>query len=178
MPDLKWYVVRVQSNKEEQVKENIDKRVQLADMQERIPQVLVPSEQVTEIRGGRKRVTDRKSYPGYVMIEMELADDTWYLVRETPGVGDFVGAGNKPIPMERHEVDRMLGQAAQSEEAQPKLLINFEEGDSVRIMTGPFENFEGMVDDVDRDRGRVKVTVTIFGRNTPVNLEYWQVEKF
>jgi len=178
MPDLQWYVVRVQSNKEEQVKESIEKRVKLAGMEERIAQVIVPSEQVTEIRGGKRRVFDKKSYPGYVMIEMELEDDTWYLIRETPGVGDFVGAGNKPTPMSAQEVDRMLGQAAVMDGEQPRLLIEFEEGDSVRITTGAFENFEGVVEEVDGERGRVKVAVTIFSRNTMVELEYWQVEKF
>ena len=178
MPELKWYVVRVQSNKEETVKENIEKRVKMAGMEDRITRVLVPCEQVSEIRSGHRRIFERKSYPGYVMVEMEMAEDTWFLVRETPGVGDFVGAGNNPIPMSQHEVDRMLGQAQQSEEAAPKLLINFDESDTVRITTGAFENFEGVVEEVDREKGRVKVAVTIFGRNTLVELEYWQVEKF
>jgi len=178
MPELKWYVVRVQSNKEEQVKESIEKRVKLAGMSERVAQVIVPSEQVTEIRGGKRRVFEKKSYPGYVMVEMEMADDTWYLVRETPGVGDFVGAGAKPVPMSQQEVDRMLGQAASVKGESPRLLIEFEEGDTVRITTGAFENFEGVVEEVDSERGRVKVSVTIFGRNTMVELEYWQVEKF
>jgi len=142
---------------------------------------MVPVEQVSEIRGGRRRVTERKIYPGYVMVEMEVGDsgevseEAWYLVRETPGIGDFIGAERRPVPMADHEVEKMLGDARRTEES-PRLIINCKEGDSVKIKEGPFENFDGVVEEVNVGKGLVKVIVTIFGRATPVELEYWQVE--
>ena len=120
-------------------------------------------------------MTERKFYPGYIMIEMDIDERGWFLVRETPGVGDFVGAAGKPTPMEQHEVDRMLGQMSATAE-QPRLKIDFKKGESVKIKEGPFENFEGMVDEVIEAKGLVKVIVNIFGRATPIELEYWQVE--
>jgi transcription termination/antitermination protein NusG len=174
-----WYVLRVQSNKEDSVKESLERRVQAAGLSDQITRVLVPTEKITEIKGGKKRVSERKIYPGYVMIEMALNDDTWYLLRETPGIGDFVGGGAhmRPQPMGKSDVDKMLGdQAAVQESEQPKIKIEFREGESVKITEGPFENFSGVVKEVNRSKGQVKVEVTIFGRPTPVELEYWQVE--
>ena len=172
-----WYVLRVQSNKEDSVKESLEKRIQAAGLGDRITQVLVPTEKVSEIKGGKKRVSERKIYPGYVMVEMTLNDDTWYLLRETPGIGDFVGGApnSRPTPMPQHEVDKMLGDATREAES-PKLKIEFREGDAVKITEGPFENFSGIVKEVNRSKGQVKVEVTIFGRPTPVELEYWQIE--
>jgi len=177
-PDIKWYVLRVQSNKEEQVREALEMRVKMAGVQELITRVLVPSEKVTEIKGGKKRVTERKLYPGYVMVEMKLTEDSRYLVRETPGVGDFVGpAGSTPVALTEQEVDKILGDAEKTaEEAQPKVRIAFSPGDSVKIKEGPFQNFDGVIEEIIPDKGLVKVVVTIFGRPTPVELEYWQVE--
>ena len=173
----KWYVLRVQSNKEDAVRENLEKRIAAAGLSDQIVSVLVPTEKVSEIKGGKKRVTARKIYPGYVMIEMVLNDDTWYLVRETPGIGDFVGGApnTKPVPMPQLEVDKILGEA-EKEAEQPKLRIEFREGEAVKITEGPFENFSGVVKEVVASKGLVKVEVTIFGRPTPVELEYWQVE--
>ena len=170
-----WYVLRVQSGKEEQVKETLEKRVKTAAMQDVITQVLVPSEQISEIRSGKKRITERKIYPGYIMVEMELNDGTWYMIRETPGIGDFLGSASRPVPMRQHEVDKILGEA-KSKEAKPKLKIDFRPGENVKIKEGPFENFDGIVEEVIPSKGLVKVVVTIFGRPTPVELEYWQVE--
>jgi len=170
-----WYVLRVQSGKEEQVKETLEKRVKMAGMEESISHVLVPSEQISEIRSGKRRVTERKIYPGYIMVEMELNDSTWYLIRETPGIGDILGSSSRPVPMKQHEVDKILGEA-ESKEAKPKLKIDFRAGESVKIKEGPFENFDGVVQEVIPSKGLVKVVVTIFGRPTPVELEYWQVE--
>ena len=173
----RWYVLRVQSNKEDTVKESLEKRIKAAGLDTQIVRVLVPTEKVSEIKGGKKRVSERKIYPGYVLVEMALNDDTWYLVRETPGIGDFVGAAPnvKPVPMPKHEVDKVLGEADREPE-QPKLKIDFREGDSVKINEGPFENFSGIVKEVLPSKGVVRVEVTIFGRPTPVELEYWQVE--
>jgi transcriptional antiterminator NusG len=172
-----WYVLRVQSNKEDTVKESLERRVKAAGLDGKITRVLVPTEKVSEIKGGQKRVSERKIYPGYVLVEMVIDDDTWYLVRETPGIGDFVGAApnTKPQPMPQHEVDKILGEATKEAE-QPKLKIQFREGEAVKITEGPFENFSGVVEEVIPAKGLVKVVVTIFGRPTQVELEYWQIE--
>ena len=177
-PDLKWYVLRVQSNKEESVQENLEKRIKVHDLQDRIVRVLVPVEKVSEIKGGKKRISKRKVYPGYVMVQMVFDDDTWYLVRETPGIGDFVGGApnTRPMPMPQHEVDKMLGEAEKDDDDLPTLKIAFNEGDSVKINEGHFENFNGVVREVIPAKGVVIVEVTIFGRPTPVELEYWQIE--
>ena len=172
---MHWYVLRVQSNREKKVKESLDKRVKMAGLEEKIAQIIVPSEQVTEIRGGKKRVTDRKIYPGYIMVQMEMDEDAWFLVRETPGIGDFVGAHLKPVPMNPREVDKMLGQMETRDE-EPKLKIDFKVGDTVKIKDGPFENFDGVVEEVIPTKGLVRAVVTIFGRATRVELEYWKLE--
>ena len=150
-------------------------------MQDLVPRVLVPSENVSEIRGGHKRVSERKIYPGYIMAEIdvpdtgEIPDDVWFLIRETPGVGDFVGGRRKPTPMAPREVDKILGEAEKKEE-EPRLKINFKAGDSVRIKEGPFQNYDGIVEEVIPSKGMVIVNIKVFGRITPVELEYWQIE--
>ena len=168
----------MQSNKENSVREALEKRVKAAGFEREIATVLVPTEKISEIKGGKKRVSERKIYPGYVMVEMLINDDTWYLVRETPGIGDFVGGApnTKPTPMPQNEVDKILGEADKVEEDQPKLDIKFRENEAVKITEGPFENFNGVVQEVIPAKGLVKVEVTIFGRPTPVELEYWQIE--
>jgi transcription termination/antitermination protein NusG len=177
-----WYVVRVQSNKEDQVRESLERRLKADGLEEIITTVLVPSERISEIRGGQKRVRERKIYPGYIMVEIEtgeekkIADQAWFTIRETPGIGDFLGDGNKPIPMPQSDVDKILGQADSDANA-PKIKIGFSGGEAVRIKEGPFENFEGTVEEVSATKGTVRVIVTIFGRPTPVELEYWQVER-
>jgi len=172
-----WYVLRVQSGKEDQVCATLERRVALEKLEDEICRVLVPTESITEIKGGRKRVKEQKIYPGYVMIEMELTDESWYLVRETPGIGDFICADRRPIAMSQGEVDQMLGQAERKEEEEPKLVINFKAGDTVKIQEGPFVNQDGVVEEVDMVKGLVTVVVTIFGRATRVeDLEYWQVD--
>ena len=177
-----WYVVRVQSGKEDQVRESLERRVKAEGLDDMICEVMVPSERISEIRGGQKRVRERKIYPGYIMVEIEgdeggrIPESAWFTIRETGGIGDFLGDGTRPIPMTQQDVDKVLGAAEQAEEA-PKLNIGFSGGEAVRIKEGPFENFEGMVEDVSAARGTVRVVVTIFGRPTPVELEYWQVER-
>ena len=174
--DKKWYVVRVQSGREEQVAEALKRRVASAGLQESITDVIVPMEKVTEIRSGRKTVRDKKLYPGYIMIEMAINKDSWFLVRETPGIGDFLGL-KEPIPMADHEVAKMKAAQSDDEEDRPKIKIDFAKGDSVRIKEGAFENFDGIVEEINPQKGLVSVTITIFGRATKVDLEYWQVEK-
>lgn len=175
----RWYVVRVQSGKEERIKETLEKRIASKGLEAHIQQVVIPSERVTEIKGGKKSVRERKLYPGYLMVEMDIdekpGEEAWYAVRETPGIGDFLGS-SKPVAMEEHEVQRILDTKAESAE-KPKMRIDFTRGDSVRIKEGPFENFEGQVEEIIPDKGLLRVIVTIFGRATPVELEYWQVEK-
>jgi transcriptional antiterminator NusG len=138
--------------------------------------VIVPTEKVTEFKGGKKKVIKRKLYPGYLVVHMEINDDTWFLVRETPGIGDFTGAAGRPSPMLPHEVSRIVAKQEEKSEKAPKLKIAFREGERVKINEGTFENFEGEVDSIDETNGRVTVMINIFGRSTPVELEYWQIE--
>ena len=178
---MNWYVLRVQSGREDRVAENLRKRVKAAGLDEKIPQVLVPTETVSEIKGGKKRTRKRKLYPGYIVCEMatnegQIDEDVWYLIRETSGIGDFVGAHGRPAPMAPHEVEKMLFDSRQPEET-PEVKMEFERGDNVTISEGPFENYEGTVDEVLPDKGLVRVLVTIFGRQAPIELEYWQIVK-
>jgi len=170
-----WYVIRVASNREERVRDNLLVAVRSKGLEEKVTSVLVPTETVTEIKGGKKRVVHRKIYPGYIMVEMELDDETWFLVKETPGIGDFVGPDRSPQPMADHEVESILTGMKETEES-PQLKIEYNVGDRVKIRDGPFSNFNGIVDEVNSAKGMVRVIVTIFGRETPVDMEYWQVE--
>ncbi|MHC4607244.1 MAG: transcription termination/antitermination protein NusG [Planctomycetota bacterium] len=172
----RWYVVRVQSGREEQICDGLRRRVQAAGLAEQITNVMVPTEKVTEIRGGRRSVREKKLYPGYIMIEMLLNEKTWFLVRETPGIGDFLGL-KEPIPMAEHEVQRLFSAEVEDEEARPRIKIPFQAGESVRIKEGAFENFDGVVEEINDQKGIVRVSVTVFGRPTPVEVEYWQIEK-
>ena len=180
-----WYVLRVASNKEEQVREALDRKVKIEGLQDKIGRILVPMERRPSPRkapGGEKKFVDRKMYPGYVFLEMELEEDgtigekPWFLIRETTGVGDFIGSGGKPTAMRQGDVDKMLMQVEKAQEGAP-ISVEFAKGDQVKIKEGAFENFEGAIDEVLADKGLVRVIVTIFGRATPVELEYWQVEK-
>lgn len=176
-----WFVLRVQSNREEDVRESLERRLRAEAMEDLMPRVLVPVESVTEIRGGRKRIVQRKLYPGYVIVEVDVdekgkvSDDLWFLIHDTAGVGDFIG-GNRPSPMSQKDINRLLGQVERAEEP-PKLKIDFSEGDVVKIKEGPFQNFKGNVEEVNEATGRVRVVITIFNRSTPVDLEYWQIER-
>ena len=175
--EFRWYVVRVASNREERVRDNLLARVKAAGMAERIRNVLVPTEKFAEIKGGKRREGQRKIYPGYILVEMQLDEETWYLVRGTGGIGDFVGSDSMPMPMEPHEVEKLRGAEKPGPDGEKaKLDIHFKVGDKVKIKEGPFENFNGAVDEVNVQKGVVRVIVMIFGRETPVELEYWQVE--
>ncbi len=179
-----WYVLRVASNREEQVRDALERKVKIEGLEDKIGRILVPTEKRPSPRGrgGDKKYVQRKMYPGYVFIEMDLeedgsiGEDAWFLIKETNGVGDFIGSAGKPTPMSSGDVQKMLMQVEKAEEGAP-LSVDFESGDTVKIKEGAFENFEGVVEEVLPDKGLVRVTVTIFGRATPVELEYWQVEK-
>jgi transcriptional antiterminator NusG len=177
-PQLVWYVLKVQSSREDTIRDALQRRVKIQGLQKYFGQIVVPTEKITEIRNNKKRVVERKTYPGYIMIQMELNEKTWFVVRETPGVGDFVGAHGTPTKMTDTEVNQMLHQEEEKTTAEtPKVRIDVERGDRVKIKDGPFENFEGTVEEVIEGRGLVKVMLIIFNRPTPVDLEYWQVER-
>ena len=172
---MRWYVVHAYSGFEKSVMRAITERVQRLGMQEKFGRILVPVEVVEEIRGGQKSTSERKFFPGYVLVEMELNDETWYLVKNTPKVTGFVGgSGNKPTPIPQSEVDKIL---KQMEEDRPRPKIVFEVGETVRVKEGPFTDFHGLVEDINYEKSRLRVSVTIFGRATPVELEFSQVEK-
>jgi len=173
---MDWYILKVQSNREESIREGLLRRVAIAGLDYYFGDAIVPTEKVTEFKGGKKKVIKRKLYPGYLVVHMEINDDTWFLVRETPGIGDFTGAAGRPSPMLPHEVSRIVAKQEEKSEKAPKLKIAFREGDRVKINEGTFENFEGEVDSIDETNGRVTVMINIFGRSTPVELEYWQIE--
>jgi transcription termination/antitermination protein NusG len=172
---LDWYILKVQSNREDSIRDGLLRRVAIEGLGRYFSEVIVPTEKVTEFKGGKKRVTKRKLYPGYLVVHMEINDDTWFVVRETPGIGDFTGASGRPSPMLPHEVSRILAKQEEKSEKAPKLKIGFKPGDQVKINEGTFENFEGEVSSIDETNGRVTVMINIFGRSTPVELEYWQI---
>jgi len=177
-PELVWYVLKVQSSREDTIRDALQRRVKIQGLQKFFDKIVVPTEKITEIRNNKKRVVERKTYPGYIMVQMELNEKTWFLVRETPGVGDFVGAHGTPTKMTDAEVNQMLHQEEEKTTAEtPKVRIDVERGDRVKIKDGPFENFEGTVEEVIEGRGLVKVMLIIFNRPTPVDLEYWQLER-
>ena len=176
-PVLVWYVLKVQSSREDTIRDALERRVKIQGLQRFFGRIVVPTEKITEIRNNKKRIVERKSYPGYIMVEMELNEKTWFAVRETPGVGDFVGAHGTPTKMTQEEVNKMLNQEEDKGVEEPKVHIDVERGDRVKIKEGPFENFEGTVEEVIPTRGLVKVMLIIFNRPTPVDLEYWQVER-
>lgn len=173
---MDWYILKVQSNREDTIRDGLIRRVKIAGLEEYFGDVIVPTEKVTEFKGGKKRVMKRKLYPGYIVVNMEINDDTWFLVRETPGIGDFTGAAGTPTAMLPHEVQRILAKKEEKQDEVPKLDIGFHVGDRVKINEGTFENFEGEVHTIDKTNGRVTVMINIFGRSTPVELEYWQIE--
>lgn len=169
-----WYVVHTYAGYENKVKTNLEKRVESMEMQDKIFRVLVPMEKELEIKNGKKKATLKKVFPGYVLVEMIITDDSWYVVRNTPGVTGFVGPGSKPIPLSPAEIAQILKQMGMDE---PKPKIDFVPGESVRVIEGPFTKFVGNIEEVLPHRRKVKVLVSMFGRETPVELDYFQVEK-
>ncbi|MCA9059907.1 MAG: transcription termination/antitermination factor NusG, partial [Planctomycetaceae bacterium] len=167
---------KVQTNRERTIRDALLKKIRLEGLEEYFGEIVIPSEKVVDTRSGSPKEQDRKLFPGYIMIQMDLNDETWYLVRDTGGVGDFAGAAGKPMPMEQHEVDRMLGRAEEQAVSAPKVRIAFAQGDVVKIKEGTFESFEGTVEGIDEHNGKISVLIEIFGRSTPVELDHWQVE--
>jgi len=173
----RWYVVHAYSGFEKQVKRSLEDRIQRAEMEELFGDVLVPTEEVVEMKGGQKRRSDRKFFPGYVLVEMEMTDETWHLVKDVPKVMGFIGGtADRPAPISQNEADAILDRVQEGvDKPRPKVL--FEPGEMVRVVDGPFNDFNGVVEEVDYDKSRLKVAVLIFGRSTPVELEFHQVEK-
>jgi transcription termination/antitermination protein NusG len=171
-----WYIIHTYSGFEKKVKESLEGRVAAFGLGERIGRVMIPTEDVVEVRGGKKVVSTRMFYPGYVLVEMEMDDDTWHVVRSTPRVTGFVGSGQTPSPLSEAEVDNIIHRVTTSAD-RPKPKVTFERNEQVRIVDGPFATFTGVVEEINADRSTLKVSVTIFGRSTPVELDFAQVEK-
>jgi transcriptional antiterminator NusG len=179
---MNWFVLRVASNKESSVRETLLRKVQIENMTHLVGRILVPTEKIKTVKGGKQKITESKLYPGYVFVEMKLEDDgripqdVFFLIKETTGVGDFVGTAGRPTPMKDHEIEKMLLDSKKPEEL-PTVKMVFEKGEHVRIKEGPFQNYEGTVDELLPDKGLVRVLVTIFGRQAPIELEEWQIGK-
>lgn len=170
-----WYVVHTYSGYENKIKVDLTKRVESMNMQDKIFQVLVPEEQEIEFKGGKKKVTNKRVFPGYVLVNMIMDEGSWYVVRHTPGVTGFVASGSKPIPLPEHEINKILNRMGLI--GKKPTIIDVEVGENIKVKTGPFANFEGIVKELLADRGKVRVTISMFGRETPVELEYTQIEK-
>ncbi len=180
---MEWYVLRVASNKEEQVRDALTRKVEIEGMTDRVGRVLVPTVPERRIKGGQSRVYNRKLYPGYVFVEMRteedgsIQEDVWFLIKETTGVGDFIGSEGKPSAMNPPEVEKMLAIAERPDQSSGMVSMQYKKGDRVKIREGSFENFEGEVESVDEQKQTVTVLITIFGRSTPVDVEYWNLER-
>ncbi|MFS8535067.1 MAG: transcription termination/antitermination protein NusG [Limnochordales bacterium] len=175
VPNKRWYVIHTYSGYENKVKANLERRVASMGMEDKIFRIMVPTQEEIDFKDGKKRIVSRKIFPGYVLVEMILSDDSWYVVRNTPGVTGFVGAGNKPVPLDESEVKAILRQMGYDE---PRPKVAFQKGTPVRVISGPFANFTGVVDEVNLERGKLRVILSMFGRETPVEFEFGQVEKF
>jgi len=182
-PGMNWFVLRVASNKEDSVRQTLLRKIKIEAFEHFVSRILVPTEKEKTIKGGKQKIIEKKLYPGYVFVEMKLEDDgripqdVFFLIKETTGVGDFIGTAGRPSPMSIPEIEKML-MASKPAQDQPEVKMEFQKGDHVKINDGPFENMEGTIDELLPDQGKVRVIVTIFGRATPVELEYWLVEKF
>jgi transcription termination/antitermination protein NusG len=170
--EVRWYVIHTYSGYENKVKQNLEHRIESMEMSDQIFRVVVPTEEEIEIKNGQRRTVNKKVFPGYVLVQMKLTDDSWYVVRNTPGVTGFVGLGTRPTPLEDSEVKAIL---KQMEEEAPKVRVNYQVGQAVKITDGPFTDFEGTVDAIDQEKGRVRVMVSFFGRDMPVELDFLQV---
>ena len=181
-PGMNWFVLRVASNKEDSVRETLLRKIKIEGYEHLVNRILVPTEKIKTMKGGKQRITERKLYPGYVFVEMKLEDDgripqdVFFLIKETTGVGDFIGTAGRPAAMQMQEVEKMIA-ASKKPEEQPEIRMEFQPGDHVRIKEGPFENMDGTVDQLLPEQGKVRVIVTIFGRATPVEMEYWLIER-
>jgi transcriptional antiterminator NusG len=171
-----WYVIHTYSGYENKVKTNLEKRVTSMGMEDKIFRVMVPVEEAMEIKDGKKRVVQKKIFPGYVLVEMVMTDDSWYVVRNTPGVTGFVGSGNRPTPLLEDEVQQILRQMGLTDQ-KPRPRLDLEVGQNIRVRSGPFDGFIGVIDEIDIERGKLRVLVSMFGRETPLELDFTQVEK-
>ncbi len=174
--DQKWYVIHTLTGQEDKVKASIESKLQEGVLKDKVFQILIPTEQVSEVKDGKKRISLRKFFPGYVLVKMDLDDDVWYAIKNMTGVTGFIGTKTKPIPLLESEVNQIIKQTEERKE-KPIPKVIFEKGDNVKVIEGPFINFNGTIEEVNPDKGKVKVMVSIFGRATPVELEYWQVER-
>lgn len=174
--DARWYVVNVHSGCEKKVAQSIREQAVIKKMEDRIFDVLIPTEEVVEVKKGSKVSSERKFFPGYILVKMVMSDEAWHLVKDNPNVSGFLGSRNKPYPITEAEVQRIMTQMQEGVE-RPREVVNFEIGEQIRVCDGPFASFVGLVEEVDTEKARVKVSVSIFGRSTPVELEYAQVEK-
>jgi transcriptional antiterminator NusG len=173
---MKWFIVHTYSGFEDRVKETLRQRAEALDMAESFGEIHIPTETIVEYRGGKKKETQRKFFPGYILVQMEMSDAAWHVVKNTPKVTGFVGSGKNPTPLTQDEVDQILEQVVSAKE-KPKPKYIFDKGEPVKIIDGPFNNFTGVVEEVNLDRNTLKVMVTIFGRHTPVELDFSQVQK-
>lgn len=171
-----WYVVHTQTGSEEKVKSALENKIISEGLADSISKVIIPTEQVSEVRSGKKKISQRKFFPGYLLVEMELNEKTYLSVKSSPGVTGFIGLGKKPMPLPQSEVDSILKKTEETQ-VKPSPKVVFEKGEQVRVTEGPFLNFNGTIEEIHPEKGKVKVSVSIFGRSTPVELEYWQVEK-
>jgi transcriptional antiterminator NusG len=171
-----WYVIHTQTGYEDKVRKSLEAKIKAEPGPGDISQVLVPIEQVSEIKGGKKKISERKFFPGYILVEMDLTDASWYMIKNISGVTGFVGAGARPIPLKGDEIDTILRQAKDAKE-KPTPKVMFEKGEAVRVTEGPFMNFNGTIEESNAGKGKIKIMISIFGRATPVELEMWQVEK-
>jgi len=169
-----WYIIHTYSGYEERVKRNLEQRIKFMNAGEKVFEVVIPTEDEVEIRSGQRRTVTKKIFPGYVLVHMKMDDESWNVVRNTPGVTGFVGGGNKPAPLAEEEVNRILKQMT---EGTPRVKVGFNRGQSVRVVDGPFIDFVGIVDEINMEKGKVRVLLTLFGRETPVELDFLQVEK-
>lgn len=182
-PGMNWFVLRVASNKEDSVRDTLLRKIKIENFEHLVNRILVPTEKQKTIKGGKQKITQKKLYPGYVFVEMKLEEDgripqdIFFLIKETTGVGDFIGTAGRPSPMSIPEIEKMLAASKAPEEEPAEVKMDFEKGDHIKIKEGPFENMEGTVDELLPQQGKVRVIVTIFGRATPLELEYWLIEK-
>jgi transcriptional antiterminator NusG len=171
-----WYVLHTQTGLEEKVKAHLESKLTQENLTENITKIVIPTEQISEIRSGKKTISQRKFFPGYLLLEMDLDERTYLFIKSIPGITGFIGPGKKPMPLTQSEVDSILKKSEETS-AKPSPKIIFEKGEQVRVKDGPFVNFNGTIEQIHPEKGKLKVNVSIFGRSTPVELEYWQVEK-
>ena len=173
---MNWYIIHTQTGLEDKVKTSLENMVASQGLQDVIARVVIPKEQISEVRAGKRKITQRKFFPGYILVEMDLSEKAYFLIKKTPGITGFIGPGKKPMSLPQEEVDSILKRTEETQ-VKPSPKTIFEKGEQVRVTDGPFVNFNGAIEEVRPEKGKLKVSVSIFGRATPVELEYWQVEK-